>query len=359
MENSDFSPRLIEGKIDTDDWKRDRIFSGIENTINTLCSIWNIEKESILGNEPIEIDIYGEGAEIERDRIKISDPDSYRAMMRNLFDDKKVIETTDSHYPIPFHEVPEEVGQIIGERANNTWTYENEMESMARDELHGAMGVSEFFPWFIDRELQVLEENLSIILELNSEDHIEYLDYLQGGKLNRLKNRLEEISERDDLDSTYRNALKTGILNEATDILENRPETESSPIYTHEEMPEDFSERILEEYLSLDELAEYENIEKVLNDESSYSIEDITENIEIITEFDYNELETLQERINTSLNTKRDRAYLISRRLAKQIYGEEMDLSPTQVVTSNPETDEILRQSIYTADRQIKSEYDL
>lgn len=360
MEDIDFSSYLKEGTVRTDDWKRDEIFSGIENTINVLFELWNVKPETVLDeDDPIEINIYGEGAEIGRDRIKVSEPDSYRAMMKNLFDDEHVLEAVNAFYPIPFHEVPEEVGQIIGERADNSWEYENDMVSMARDELHGAMALTEFSPWFVDKELEVLENNLSIILELNSDDHLDYLAYLQGGKLNQLKTRLEEVSDRGGTDTTYRNVLKTQILNDATEILENRPKTKSVSEYTHEELPEDLSEHILEEYLSLGELADYENMERILNEESSYSIEDITQNIERVAEFDYNELETLRERINTELNTERDRAYIISRRMAKQIYEEGLEFSPDEVIHSTSEIDEVLQQSIYAADRQIKSEYGL
>lgn len=358
MGEIDFSSALEEGIVSVDDWKRDSIFSSIEDTINVLCELWDVNPETILNkDEPIEINIYGEGAEIDRDRIKISEPDSYRTMMRNFFDDDRVINTVDVSYPVPFHEVPEEVGQIIGERADNSWEYENDMESMARDELHGAMALKEFFPWYIDKELEVLENNLSIILELSSDDHLDYLDYLQEDKLGQLKERLEEVSDTASIDTTYRNALKTKILNEATEILANRPETEATAVYTHEELPEDLSGHILEDYLSLGELTEYERIERVLDEETPYSAEGIAENIEKMTEFDYSELETLQERVNTELNTERDRAYIISRRIANQIYEGGIDLSPAQIIHSNPEIDEILQQSIYTADRQIKSEY--
>lgn len=358
MEYIDFSSRLKVGNSRLDDWKTKEITSSIQDTINVLCELWDVEIDTVLNeDDPIEINVYGEGAEIDRDMIKLSEPDNYRAMMRNLFEDEHVIEAVDTYYPVPFHEVPEEVGQIIGERVDNSWEYENDMVSMARDELHGAMALTEFFPWYVDKELKVLENNLSIILELNNDDHIEYLEHLQGGKLDQLKGRLEKISGKESLDTTYRNALKTGILKEATEMLENRPEKEQIPVYTHEDLPEDLSEHILEEYLALDDLSDYEDIERVLNDEAPYSVDDIKHNIEKVAEFDYSELETLQERINTELNTERDRAYIISRRLAKQVYEEGLDLSSTQVIHSTPEVDESLRQSIYTSDRQIKSEY--
>ena len=45
--------------------------------------------------------------------------------------------------------------------------------------------------------------------------------------------------------------------------------------------------------------------------------------------------------------------------MAKEIYGEGIELSPTQVINSTPEIDEALQESIYTADRQIKTEYGL
>lgn len=79
----------------------------------------------------------------------------------------------------------------------------------------------------------------------------------------------------------------------------------------------------------------------------------------MLEEFDYSELETLQERITNELNTERDRAYIISRRMANQIYGQGLELSPTQIIHSTPEIDEVLRQGIYTEDEQVKLEYDL
>lgn len=360
MSHIEFSPRLREGTVKVDDWKRDKIAANIQNTLNVLCKQWGVEPESILNEDnPLEVNIYGEGAEVDQEGIKLSDPDYYRVMMRNFFDDKHVIETVDSYYPIPFHEVPEEVGQFIGERVDNSWSYENDMASTARDELHGAMGLMEYFPWYVDIELEVLENNLSTILESDSNEHIEYLDHLQEEELPQLKNHLEKLSDNEGFDTTYKHSLQAGIRNEARNILENVPETDQTSLYTHEQLPEDLSEHILEKYLALDELAGYENIDKILNDESPYSIEGIAENIGKVTEFNYSELETLQERINTELNTERDRAYIISRRIAKQIYEGELDFTPTEVIHSTPEIDKALQQSIYVEDREIKLEHGL
>ncbi|MFB6115800.1 MAG: hypothetical protein ABEK04_05970, partial [Candidatus Nanohalobium sp.] len=106
---------------------------------------WDVSTEQ-LGERPVEVRVVDDRGSVGEGGIELSDPDLYRAIMKNNYSDKRVLERVDAQYPVQFHQVPEEVGQLIGDRAENSWEFGDDLESIARDELHGDLAKMEYFP---------------------------------------------------------------------------------------------------------------------------------------------------------------------------------------------------------------------
>lgn len=173
----------IENEGVEHDWKLEEIQSYAEETISELEDDWNLDIEPRFA---VQVGP-GLGAYVSEDLIRVSEPDIYRVAMHNFIDGENYPggdELVDKHYPAPFHELNEEIGQWLGRKTSNNWRYEragseqSEIESMAndvRDELHGLMAIKTRTKGFLPAYMDIIRTNTDIIAGLNSEDQIDVL----------------------------------------------------------------------------------------------------------------------------------------------------------------------------------------
>lgn len=170
------------GDSEVDQWKESRVRRKVEYTAEELIDEWNLMAEVVV-EDPIEVHISHEfGACVDSNSITLSDPDLYRVGMKHRFDDEDVAELVDKNYPVQFHEVAEEVGQLIGRRANRNWERLEDIEDGIKDEMYGLMSINFFYPEFGELYSSKFEENLEAVKQINSEEQIE-LVYNDGEEL--------------------------------------------------------------------------------------------------------------------------------------------------------------------------------
>lgn len=170
------------GDSKVDQWKESRVRRKVEYTAEELIDEWNLMAEVVVEG-PIEVNISRKfGASVDNNSITLSDPDLYRVGMKKRFDDEKVAELVDNHYPVQFHEVAEELGQLIGRRANREWKGLEELEDGIKDEMYGLMSIDHFYPDFREIYSRKFEENLEAVKQMNSDEQIELI-YNNGKEL--------------------------------------------------------------------------------------------------------------------------------------------------------------------------------
>ncbi len=173
-------------RADAEEWKVGAIAEAVDQKISELAELWNLETEEIVNEQrPLQLEIEGFGAWVGDDIVSVSDPDLYRAGMCEVFDDPGIIEMVDMNYPVPFHEVLEEAGQLVGQRADNGWDYRPSLVDGARDEFHGLLALRHTCPDFVDSYRSLVESNLDTVVQLNSKEQEDAIMELAGREVNR------------------------------------------------------------------------------------------------------------------------------------------------------------------------------
>lgn len=173
---SDLPNPELESEFNLDDWKADRIKSHWRTTAGSLSQEWGFESGLF---EDFRIVVEKDfGAKVYDDKIALSDPDLYRAGMKNVFDRKNespVRDMVDNHYPVPFHEVAEETGQWLGRNYPNGWSADGDDLDPFVDEAFGMLALRETFPEFLDFYTDRIEQNLKLMIDLNDTETVDYV----------------------------------------------------------------------------------------------------------------------------------------------------------------------------------------
>jgi len=340
-----------------DDWKMERLVEATAGYIIDLASRWDLDANELLSDSrPLTVRVGDSRARMDEDTVQFTRPDLYRAIMRNNYDDARVQEAVNEQYPVQFHQVPEEVGQLIGERMDNSWEFTEDLESVARDELHGNLAKMEYFPWFVELQQETWERDLEILKRMNDEEEIEYLESVQED-LDPMKEELERI-RRTANESFYDEARKINILYRIGEIMENSPRGEFIDHYNSKQQgtPQPLSRSVLQAYtpvdvdVSLDEGVYEENID--IRRDIDY--ETVVEEME---EFEMLDEEELRDVRDSSLeyDSRTDRAYLIATRMARDI--EDHGVSAGEVINSDEKATAFIEQEIRDMDQRVRAEY--
>lgn len=284
-----------------------------QEILTHLITEWKINYEEIKERE-ITLNILPHSAFVDEDHINIPDKDTYEELMKANYSDERVEKQTRLR-DMPFHNIPEELGQWLGSTVNNDWNYKGSFKDVVRDETHGALAINEFLPWMMDLQKQVFEKDIEIIRELHNNDEIEYIQTAKKQHKQYINNRYDDFLNEvtDEEWDSYQSFIST-IVDEAPDkryLVESH--NNKSP-----ESPQSFSVRYLESVLPLS----YDEFDS-LDDEA----------VDKLVAFHGSEEEDEIYLRNTSFesSSKWDRAYLISRLLAEDIC-EEDDFGPGDFV---------------------------
>lgn len=322
-----------------DEWKMERMVEATAGYLIDLAGRWDISVDGF-GDRPVEVRVVNDRGSVGDDGIELSDPDLYRAVMRSNYDDSRVLERVDRDYPVPFHQVPEEVGQLIGDRTDNSWSFDEGFDSVARDELHGDLAKMEYFPWFVELEKDVWERDLHILMKMNGEEEIQYLEEVGDDLAEATGQGRGEVESR----------LREAVMDTPTDDLVNMYNTK------YELSPQPLSRTVLAAYSSAD-LDEVPKDYEVADEDSEWSPEGLDEAMKEVGSLEYDELAEVRDS-SLEYDSMADRAYLAAARLAEDI-SESEQLMAGEVIKSDDKTDRYISRRLHEEDKRIRSQMDL
>ena len=343
-----------------DDWKMNKVVEATAGYIIDLSGRWNFSADEIVSESwPLTVKVGDSRASMDEDTVEFVDPDLYMAIMKNNYDSGEVHAAVGEHYPIQFHQVPEEVGQLIGERADNGWEFDGSLESIARDELHGNLAKMEYFPWFVDLQKETWQRDLQILKKMNSFAELQYVEDVQDD-IEALRDELESLNAEEG-SSFYSEGRKISILYELGELMIKSPGHEIAGAYNskQENRPQTLSTTLLETYTPIEMDVALQNGEYTedIDLEGGVDYSQLVDEIEDLGRLSEDELRDLRDS-NLEFDSRIDRAYLIASRVAQDVV-EDGTLSAEEVINSDAKTNQFLREVIGDYDERVRAEYGL
>ncbi len=324
--------RVFEGldpvnEAGIDDWKMDKVVEAVGGYLIDLSGRWDLSLEDVGGS--VEVRVVDDRGSIDGSGVQLSDPDLYRAVMRSNYDSPRVHDAVDRHYPVQFHQVPEEVGQLLGERANESWEFEDDFGSIARDELHGDLAKMEYFPWFLSHERGVWKKDLAALGEMNDEEQLDYLQEVQR--------ELEEEGWSDPY----------AIAEKAEEMAQQVPDSEFLKAYNtkYGDKPQPLSRAVIDAYVTEPGYREEGG------DTANYG--EFQDGILEFLSFSEDELREIRDG-SLRHDSRTDRAYLAAARIADEV-ADEPGIDPQEIVKGDEKTGRYINRRLHEEDRKIRS----
>lgn len=194
----------IDVRLDSKEWYRDEILSASTEVLDHLARRWDLQEE--IAGETVDIG-FGYSSHLGEDGFTLPEPEEYVEAMKMHAspDTHRVVE---SAYPVPYSALVEEAGHWMSNvPARVERKHVDTVEDIAVNELFGGLALQYFDPRFVDSDVRNYRQNLDIVGEMHSDEHVDYVGSIRPEVVEDLFRVAEDLDAEDpgELDDVINN----------------------------------------------------------------------------------------------------------------------------------------------------------